>query len=78
MKKLTLKKDQIKQGAVKLQNYVMENFDVEIGGLEAEVFVGYITENLGKYYYDQGIADAQGYIGEKVEEMFFLLQDEKE
>ena len=77
MQELKLSKEKKQQAATKIQKYMEGNFDSEIGNLEAEIFVDYLTDVLGKYFYDQGIIDAKEYVLEKAEEMFLLMMEEE-
>jgi len=60
----------------KIKEYVLENFDVELGNLQSEFFLDFITEHIGVHYYNKAIADAQAFVTDKVEDMYLLMKDE--
>ncbi len=61
----TLSKD-VEQKLVKsLQRYVSENFETDIGNLQATLFLQFCLEEIGPTIYNQAIADAQNYIQER-------------
>lgn len=52
-----------------IRRYVCENMDNEIGDLQASLFLKYCLEEIGPCVYNSAIADAQGYLQEKVTEL---------
>ncbi len=60
MKKITIEKEQRKAIVAKIQRYFVAELDQEIGALPAEMLLNFFTENVGGFYYNQGLADAQG------------------
>ena len=73
---ITLTKEQKSNASAKIKEYVEENFEAEIGNLQAEIFLDFITKNIGIYYYNNGIADASAFMTEKAEDLYLLLKDE--
>ncbi|MGI6005597.1 MAG: DUF2164 domain-containing protein [Christensenellales bacterium] len=71
---IELPKAQKAEAAGYLKRYLQENFELEIGGLEAEVFLRGVTENIGLYYYNKGIRDAYSLVSERVEDLFALTK----
>lgn len=43
---------------LKLQKYFEDELQQEIGGFEAEFLLDFFTNEVGGYYYNQGLADA--------------------
>lgn len=74
---ITLSKEQKTNAAVKIKDYVMENFDIEIGNLQSGIFVDFITNNIGVYYYNKAIADSLSFMTEKAEDLYLLMKDEE-
>ena len=74
---LTLSKEQKTAAIIKIKEYITENFDTEIGSLQAEIFLDYLTNNIGVYYYNNAIADSMTFISEKIEDMYLLMKDEE-
>ena len=54
-------------GKVKL--YFREELDQEIGSFDAEFLVDFFAEEIGAYFYNRGLYDAQTLISSKVEEI---------
>ena len=43
----------------KIKDYFSDELDEEIGRFDAEFLINFITEELGGYFYNRGIYDAQ-------------------
>ena len=71
-----LSKEQKANAAALVREYLSEHCEVEIGGLQADFLIDFITDNIGPYYYNRGIADSVAFISDKVEDMYVLLKDE--
>jgi len=52
-----------------IRRYVSENFDHEIGDLQASLFLKYCLEEIGPCVYNSAIADAQRHLQEKVSDL---------
>lgn len=75
---IPLTKEQKANAVFKIKNYISENFDAEIGNLQSEIFFEYITEHIGVYYYNKGVADSMAFMTDKIEDFYLLMKDEKE
>ena len=75
---IELRKDQKTYAANIIQNYISENFDTEISGLQASFLVDFISENLGKCYYNNAIADSIAFMIEKTEDLYLIMKNEDE
>ncbi|WP_434361183.1 DUF2164 domain-containing protein [Parasalinivibrio latis] len=51
----------------KIQFYFDQELEQEIGQFDAEFLLDFFSEELGAYYYNRGLYDAQLIIQEKVE-----------
>ena len=71
-----LTKGQKEKAIVHIKAYVLENYDVEIGNLQAEIFLDFITEHTGAYYYNMGVADSMTFMSDKIEDFYLLVKDE--
>ncbi len=69
-------KEQRDMLAPQLKEYMEEELDVEITGLQTQLLLGYVTENIGKYYYNKGIEDAAAMMSQKVEDLYVLMKEE--
>ena len=50
----------------KLQMYFQEELDQDIGRFDAEFLIDFFAEEIGAYFYNRGLYDAQALIAEKV------------
>lgn len=53
----------------KLKIYFSENLAQEIGGFDAEFLIDFFAEEVGAYFYNRGLYDAQALIAMKIEEL---------
>lgn len=75
--KIKLTREQKELSIFKIKKYIEENLDIEPGNLAAEMFVDFITEKIGPYFYNQGIADAAAALKEKVEDLYAYMKNEE-
>ena len=73
-----LTKEQKKVAVRKIRDYLHENFEIESGNLQAEIFLDYLTDSIGAFYYNKAVADSLGLMTDKVEELYLLMKDEEE
>ena len=60
----------------KIKNYLENNFEADIGNLQSEIFLDYITEHIGVFYYNNAVADSLSFMTEKAEDLYLLMKDE--
>ncbi len=58
-----------------LEQYSLDNFEEPLTGLQASILVDFIDENLGKYFYNQGVEDSIIAIKEKADDLFLIMKD---
>lgn len=51
----------------KIQHYFVDELDSEIGAIPAERLLAFFTEQVGPFYYNQGLADAQAVMARMVD-----------
>ncbi|XOV78761.1 MAG: DUF2164 domain-containing protein [Aestuariibacter sp.] len=62
----------------KLQAYCSNELEMDLGDFDAQFLLDFISKELGSYYYNQGVYDAQAILQLKTEEISdSLLQLEK-
>lgn len=61
--------------AGKVKAYVNEELQQDIGSFEAEFLVDFFARELGGYFYNRGLHDAQQVFNEKAEDVGYLLQE---
>jgi len=52
-----------------LSRYLKDELGVEIGGMDAILFLDFISETMGPHFYNQGLADAQAILQAKLEQI---------
>jgi uncharacterized protein (DUF2164 family) len=52
----------------KFKDYMMEEMDEEIGDLKADLFLEFIKNNIGKDYYNKGVADSKKFLLKRMED----------
>lgn len=73
-KALILSKEERADALESLKEYMEEYLDVELGNLQGELLLDYLSEKIGIYYYNQGIYNSIKMMGEKVEDLYLLIQ----
>jgi len=73
---LKLSKEQKLAAVGYIKDYLQDNFEIEIGNLQSEIFLDSITEKIGPFYYNIAVADSIGTMTERVEDLYVLMKDE--
>lgn len=53
----------------RLQRYFSEELKQSIGRFDAEFMLDFISDELGAYYYNRGVADAQAVLAAKADDL---------
>jgi uncharacterized protein (DUF2164 family) len=53
----------------RLASHLKDEFDLEIGGMEAVLLLDFIAEHVGPHFYNQGLYDAQALLHTRLEAM---------
>ena len=59
----------------KLKLYFSEELDQQIGQFDAEFLIDFIGEEMGAYFYNKGVQDAQQALSRKIDEISDALYD---
>ncbi len=51
----------------KLQSYLSEEADIKLGSFDTEFLLDFISAELGAYYYNKGLFDAQAVLESRLE-----------
>lgn len=70
--RIRLNAEQKKAMAAAIKAFFQNERDEEIGNLAAMLFVDFILKEFGPVFYNQGVADANRYMLERVEDMLAL------
>lgn len=71
--RIKLTKETKEKAIQEIREYFASERNEEIGNLAGEIILDFITEKIGSYYYNQGIADAEKYMHEKADDLFGLM-----
>lgn len=69
MSNITFTATERQQLCDKLNRYLIDELDTELGQFDVEFLVDFISKELGGYYYNRGLYDAQALISAKIELM---------
>lgn len=69
MNKLEFKPDEKSRVVEKVKRYFESSLNQEIGGFDAEFLIDFFAEEVGVYFYNRGLQDAQLTFSEKFEEL---------
>ena len=53
----------------KIQEYFQEELDQEIGNLQAGLFLNFIAEEIGPFFYNKGVRDSQALLNKRIDEL---------
>lgn len=59
----------------KIQAYFRDELDSEIGQFDAQFLLDFVAEELGVYFYNQGLFDAQAMLETRMESITEALYD---
>ncbi|MFN3163809.1 MAG: DUF2164 domain-containing protein [Pseudohongiellaceae bacterium] len=59
----------------RLQAYLADELDIELGGFDAQFLLDFFSVQLGCHYYNQGLTDALGAFQGKMEECSELVYE---
>jgi uncharacterized protein (DUF2164 family) len=68
VKKITFTKETRAEIVGRIQRYFHDELDQEIGVIPAELLLGFFSESVGSYYYNQGLADAQAVFAKSLDD----------
>ena len=58
----------------KLKKYFEQELDHEISQFEAEFLIDFFSKEVGSYYYNKGLSDAQDLINLKLDDVVYELE----
>lgn len=75
MSEIKFTKDETDRIVSKVKRYFEDELDQEIGGFEAEFLLEFFAKEIGPYFYNRGLLDAQGVFAEKAVEAGYLVDE---
>lgn len=73
---ITLSKDDRAQAVASIERWFREYMEQSIGNVTAGEFLDFLLEDMGPVIYNQGVADAQARMQERVAELDAEVQQE--
>ena len=67
MKPIKFEKEERSAIVARIQRYFVDELDSEIGGIPAELLLNFFSEEIGPFYYNQGLADAQAVMARMID-----------
>jgi len=75
MSDIKFSRDELDNIVFKIKKYFSDEYDQEIGAFEAEFLIDFFAKEMGSFFYNRGLSDAQTLFLEKVEEVSYLVQE---
>ncbi|MES9902618.1 MAG: DUF2164 domain-containing protein [Sedimenticola sp.] len=75
MSKIKFSKEEIDILTRKIQLYFTEELNQEIGQFDAQFLLDFISDEMGSYYYNRGLYDAQAIMKERMETVSEAIYD---
>lgn len=73
MDKIEFSKEEKQMMTQKVKMYFREELNQDIGNFDAEFLIDFFAEEMGGFFYNRGLHDAETLISEKVSEISDLL-----
>ena len=70
-----LSKEQHEELRAALQAYLLDQLDMEVGTLQTDLFIEFLSEQIGKTFYNLGVTDTIAAVREKSEDLVLLLKE---
>ena len=75
MPDIELSREQTDHLISKIKDYFEQELDQDIGGFEAEFLIQFLAREVGPYFYNRGLTDAQVLLNEKIEDLGYMLEE---
>jgi uncharacterized protein (DUF2164 family) len=75
MTDISFTSDQKARMVSKIKGYFEDELQQDIGGFEAEFLIDFFAKELGPYFYNRGVFDAQHVLSEKMDEAGYVMQE---
>jgi uncharacterized protein (DUF2164 family) len=69
VKKIAFEKPERAAIVAKIQRYFVDELDSRIGAIPAELLMQFLSEEIGAFYYNQGLADAQAVFAKSIDDV---------
>lgn len=69
MERIKFSRDEMAAIVRDIQDYFREELESEIGNIPAEMLLDFFSEQIGGYYYNRGLYDAQAILQKKLDDI---------
>lgn len=69
MEKINFTEEEKRQIVQKLKAFFNEELEQDIGGFDAEFLIDFFADEVGAYFYNRGLYDAQALLSKKFDEL---------
>lgn len=69
MTEIKFDKEEKARMVAKLQMYFNDELDHQLGQFDAEFFLDFLGEDIGSYFYNRGVFDAQAVLSQKIDDV---------
>ncbi|MAY43291.1 MULTISPECIES: DUF2164 domain-containing protein [unclassified Neptuniibacter] len=75
MSEIKFTKDETDRIVSKIKTYFNDELDQDIGGFEAEFLIDFFAKEIGPFYYNKGLSDAQDLFSQQAEELNYQIHE---
>jgi uncharacterized protein (DUF2164 family) len=75
VKKIAFEKPERDEIVDRIQRFMLNEHDLKLGGLEAEMVLDFFAEKIGPFYYNQGLNDAQAMFAKSIDDINERIYD---
>ncbi|VAW58186.1 hypothetical protein MNBD_GAMMA11-1041 [hydrothermal vent metagenome] len=75
MSEIKFSKEEVEILVKKIQLYFNEELDNKIGQFDAQFFLDFISDEIGSYFYNKGLYDAQSILENRMESISEAIYD---
>lgn len=66
---IKLRAEDLDAATYSIQKYLAEEFDQDVSAMKAKFLLEYFLQEIGPFAYNQGVADAERFFREKLEDL---------
>ena len=70
-----LSKEQKEEIRETLKHYFVDELEMDLGDLQVDIFMQFLSDRVGKHYYNLGVVDAMAGIKEKAADLVLLIKE---
>ena len=75
MSEIKFSRNEIENIVKRVETYFITELDHEIGNIEAALLIDFFAEEIGAFFYNKGLNDANTLFNEKVEDLSYTIQE---